>query len=787
MKRILFVIVALHGILLSSMAQTYQKVVQGVTTVAQGLNIEVKFYSPSIVRVYKTPMDKPYAKESQVVVKSPEQVTVQYVNKGDNVLLKSAELQVECNTQTGGVCFYDAKGQQLLKDKDNGTSFAPKDDAGTASFQMRNAFQLKADEPIYGIGQVWDGKLNRRNSVHKLQNENTLTYSPYFMSPTKGYAVYWDNYSISEFADAPQELSFTSLGHCADYYFMYGKTPDGVIAKVRELTGKAPMLPLWAYGFFQSKDRYQMQEESLNVLKHYRKLRVPIDAVIQDWQYWPQYNKSDSAWNAQAFDAKRYPNPKKWVEDIHKLNGKLLIVSWPGFGPKTPQYQELKEKKMLIDFTTWPLKSGTRPYDAYNPQARDIYWKYMNRGLFSNIGNDGWWLDSTEPDHLIPSVWHDKDKDFDLPTYLGSYRSVKNLYSFMHNKGIAEHQKAFTQDKRVVILTRSGFIGQQRFGSNTWSGDVASTWEMLGKQIPAALNFTMMGIPNWNSDIGGYIGAGFRAVGTEGAKDPHFQELFVRWMQFGTFCPMMRAHGKRIPREIWNFGERGTWCFDAIERMIKLRYRLLPYIYSTSWDVSKHDGTFMRALVMDFPEDKNTYEQSGEYLFGRSVLVAPVTKPSVKDWSIYLPEHTDWWDFWTNEKQKGGQTIKKSVSKDILPLYVKAGSIFPFGPEVQYSTEKNWDNLEIRIYPGADGSFTLYEDELDNYNYEKGAYSTIKFSWDDAGRCLTISDREGKFPGMMNNRKFRVVLVKPGATVGDSPLKGGKIVKYSGRKTIIRF
>lgn len=406
------------------------------------MNVKVEFYSPSIVRIYKTPKDKPYVRESQVVVKTPEQVSVQYTNKGGNVLMKSAELQVEFNPLTGGVYFYDTHGKLLLKDKDYGTSFAHKDDAGTPAFQVRNAFLLEADEPIYGIGQVWDGKLNRRNSVHQMRNENTLTYSPYFMSPTKGYGVYWDNYSISEFADAPQELSFSSLGHCADYYFMFGKTPDGVIAEVRELTGKAPMLPLWAYGFFQSKDRYHTQDENLGILRKHRELGVPIDVVIQDWQYWPQYNKTDSAWNAQAFDAQRFPNPKKWVEDIHKLNGKLLIVSWPGFGPKTPQHQEFKERKMLIDFTTWPLNSGTRPYDAYNPEARDIYWKHMNRGLFSYIGNDGWWLDSTEPDHLISSVWHNKDNDFNLPTHLGSYRSVKNLYSFVHNKGIAESQKS---------------------------------------------------------------------------------------------------------------------------------------------------------------------------------------------------------------------------------------------------------------------------------------------------------------------------------------------------------
>ena len=397
---------------------------------------------------------------------------------------------------------------------------------------------------------------------------------------------------------------------------------DGIIAQVRDLTGHSPMLPLWAYGFFQSKERYHTQEESLNVLKKYRELQIPIDCMIQDWRYWPEYQKTDSAWNSHSFDPERFPNPKKWADEIHKLNAKLMIVAWPGFGTHTEQRKELDAKGMIINFDTWPPQSGARPYDVYNPEARDIYWKYLNKGIFSYIGNDGWWLDSTEPDHI-----NRQESDYDLPTHLGSYRSVKNAYSLMHNSGIASHQKALSKDKRVVILTRSGFIGQQRYGCNTWSGDVTSTWDMLEKQIPAALNYTLMGIPNWNSDIGGFFAGRWNQEG--GAKNPKYQELYVRWMQFGTFCPMMRSHGTELPREIWNFGKRGEWCFDAQEKMINLRYRLLPYIYSTSWDVSHNDGTFMRPLVMDFAADSKTHEVGGEFLFGRSLLVAPVTRPEV--------------------------------------------------------------------------------------------------------------------------------------------------------------
>lgn len=761
-------------------AQNVQRTGQGVKYSTQGMDIRVDFYSPSIVRVYKTPEGKTYNKESLVVTKSPETTPIEVSQEGGLYALKSSQLKVLVNPATGGISFYTPDGKELLKEKGSGTSFTAKSDADTPSYQVKGAFQLDKDEPIYGVGQVMDGKLNRRNSRHHMQNENMFTYSPYFMSPSKGYAVYWDNYSISDFVDTPQELIFESLGHCADYYFMYGSTPDKIIAEVRDLTGHAPMLPLWSYGFFQSKERYHTQEENLNVLKEFRKLQIPIDCMIQDWRYWAEYQHTDSAWNSHSFDPERFPEPKKWADEIHRLNAKLMIVAWPGFGPKTEQRKEFDSKGMIVNFDTWPPKSGARPYDAYNSEARDIYWKYLNKGIFSYIGNDGWWLDSTEPDHIDR-----KDSDYDLPTALGSYRSVKNAFSLMHNAGIATHQKAHTQNKRVVILTRSGFIGQQRYGSNTWSGDVVSTWDMLEKQIPAALNYTLMGIPNWNSDIGGFFAGRWNQEG--GAKNPKYQDLYVRWMQFGTFCPMMRSHGTELPREIWNFGKRGDWCFDAQEKMIKLRYRLLPYIYSTSWDVSHNDGTFMRPLLMDFTADKKTYETGGEYLFGRSILVTPVTRPEVTEWSVYLPQGADWWDFWNNQKQQGGQTVNRAVTKDILPLYIKAGSILPFGPQVQYSTEKNWDNLEIRIYPGADGTFTLYEDENDNYNYEKGAYSTIRFQWNDKARNLTIEDRQGEFPGMLKNRKFKIVLVNQKSGTGDAPMKGGKSVSYMGNRTTVKL
>lgn len=770
---LLFISLTLQG-------QTYKKTPQGVILTTQNMKVEIKFYTNSIVRISKIPIGDPDIKQSQIIQKEAESTHVDYEIGSNNLRIKSLLLSVKVNIFTGGIVFCTNTGEQLIKDKDYGTTFSSINGSEIPSYHIRSSFLLDKNEPIYGIGQVMDGKLNRRNSTYHLQNENMSTYSPYFISPTKGYAIYWDNYSISDFTDTPQGLALTSLGSYLDYYFIYGETADGIIAKVRSLTGKAPMLPLWTYGFLQSKERYHTQKESLEVLQKYRKLKIPIDCIIQDWRYWPQYNKTDSAWNSQRFDSIRFPNPPKWANEIHKLHAKLMIVTWPGFGPKTEQYKELKAQNMMLNFETWPPQGGARPYDVYNPKALDIYWKYLKTRIFDYIHNDGWWLDSTEPDHI-----NRREKDYEAHTYLGSYRNVKNIYSLKHNSGIFNHQKAETLNKRVVILTRSGFIGQQRYGSNTWSGDVSSTWDMLQKQIPAALNYTLMGIPNWNSDIGGFFAGQWNSGG--GAKNPNYQELYVRWMQFGTFCPMMRSHGTDIPREIWNFGEPGEWCFDAQKKMIKFRYRMLPYIYSTSWDVSHNNGTFMRALIMDFSKDKRVYDLGSEYMFGRSLLVIPITKPKVHTWPVYLPQGNKWWDFWTNTLMEGGQEIERATSKETIPLYVKAGSILPFGPDVQYSTEKKWNNLEIRIYPGENGSFTLYEDENDNYNYEKGIYSTINFSWNETDQSLTIEKRKGEFPGILKTRLFNIIKVNAKSEEADKPMSGGKKVRYKGKKIKISF
>jgi len=781
-----FVSTVLLGLFfLSSLSsQNYQKTTTGVKTKLQSMDVEVQFFSPTIVRVMKSPEGVAFKKESLSVIKTPQKTDFTVNKQGDVVSMKSDKVEVDLNLTTGKVTYSDLKGNVLFTEKDYGTQFTPTLDVKKESFTVRQAFLLDKDEAIYGLGQQQNGRLNQRGQKLFLQNDNMKICIPYFLS-IKGYGIFWDNYAPTTFIDNVQETSFESLGNCSDYYFMYGGNADGVVAQMRDLTGQSPMLPLWAYGYFQSKERYKNQEEIVSVVEKYRALKVPLDGIIQDWRYWG----NDSNWNAMSFDKTTYPDPQGMVDEIHNLKAHLMIVAWPGFGPQTKQYKELNDKKMMINFDTWPPKSGTKPYDPYNPVARDIYWNYLNNGVFS-FNTDGWWLDSSEPDHI-----NVKDVDFDQPTYLGSYRSVINAYPLEHIRGVYEHQRTTTSDKRVCILTRSAFAGQQRFAANSWSGDIVSSWKTLQKQIPAGLNFTLTGIPYWNADIGGFFL--WKQGGENALKEKTYHELYIRWLQFGTFTPMMRSHGTDAPREIYQFGKRGDWSFDAIEKYINLRYQLLPYLYSTAWNVSNHSGSIMRALFMDFAADKKTQDINNEYLFGSSILVVPVTDAmyvskkegkTVEDFStakiqkVYLPKGSKWYDFWTGEKLQGGQEVEKAAPIDIIPLYVKAGSILPWGQKVQYAAEKNWDKLEIRIYPGANGEFTLYEDENDNYNYEKGLYSTITMKWDDQSQTLTIGERKGSFKGMLKNRTFNIVLVGSQNGIGvNTTVKFTKTVKYKSK------
>ncbi|HJV78960.1 MAG TPA: glycoside hydrolase family 31 protein [Paludibacter sp.] len=764
-------------------AQSYQKTNLGIKTTTQSMTVEIQFYSPTIVRVLRVPEGVPSSKTSLSVIKSPEKTDLKITDDGKIVTISSNSIKVSYDLTTGKVSYSDLKGNALFTEKDYGAQFTPTLDVAKSSFIARQAFMLDKDEAIYGLGQQQNGKLNQRGQRIELKNGNTKISIP-FMQSIKGYGIFWDNYASTTFTDNLQETSFESLGDNSDYYFMFGVNAAGVVAQMRDLTGQVPMIPLWGFGYMQSRERYKNQDETVGVVEKYRALKVPLDGIIQDWRYWGQ----DSSWNAMSFDKTTFPDPQGMVNKIHDLKAHLMIVAWPGFGPKTNQYKDFKSKKMMINFDTWPPESGTKPYDPYNPAAREIYWDYLNKGVFS-FNTDAWWLDSSEPDHI-----NVKEADFDQPTYLGSYRSVVNAFPLQHIKGVYENQRKTTSDKRVFILTRSAFAGQQRYGANSWSGDIVSSWKTLQKQVPAALNFSLSGIPYWNADIGGFFLWEFS--GSDPLKQKSYQELYVRWLQFGAFTPMMRSHGTDAPREIYQFGNRGDWTFDAIEKYINLRYQLLPYIYSTAWGVTSSSESFMRALVMDFAADKKTIDINNEYMFGRSLLVAPVLESmyvskvdgqsainfsTVKSRKVYLPKGSEWIDFWTGEKLQGGQEVDKAAPIDIIPLYVKAGSILPWGSKVQYATEKKWDNLEIRIYPGANGEFTLYEDENDNYNYEKGSCSTIQLKWNDQSKTLSIGERKGNFGGMLTTRKFNFVVVQKGNGVGVTAGKTTKTVVYKGK------
>lgn len=774
-------------------ANGFQKTPHGVRTEIDSVTVEVTFYSPSTVRVTKLPQSMASAGDSYSVTGKPGDVDFTAKESGHTIRLKSSGLTVDIDEKSGDVSFY-APGKGMLL-KEQGMSLTPIDDCGEPAFRVNQAFLLEKNEPVYGLGNLENGNLSQRGVTRKLMPGNVEDGIPVFVS-VKGYGVIWDNYSPTDFVDNGKETAFVSeVAAGIDYYFIYGGDMNGVVAGIRGLTGDVPMFPLWTYGFWQSRERYKSQEEITGVVKRYREIGVPLDGIIQDWQYWG----NNYLWNAMEFMSPDFTNPQKMISDIHGNNARMIISIWSSFGPQTKPYRELAEKGLLFNIETWPQSgishmwpprmdypSGVRVYDAYSPEARDIYWKNLSR--LHDMGIDGWWMDSTEPDHFNAT-----EEDFATPTALGSFRKVRNAYPLMTVGGVYDHQRAVDSTKRVFILTRSGYTGQQRYGCNVWTGDVTSSWENLRKQIPAMLNFSLTGNPNVNSDLGGFFCSAYNNAGPESAvRNPLFRELYVRWMQMGVFTPMMRSHGADIKREIYYFGEDGDPVYDALANAIRLRYSLLPYIYSTSWNVTSGAGSMMKALPMDFPKDKKVWNMTDEYMFGDNLLVAPIVKAhytpelitttdentgwdrkekfdvKVTDGydflvpmstSVYLPAGTSWWDFETGERHAGGKSIEKSADINTIPVYVRSGSILPIGPDVQYATEKPWDNLEIRVYPGADGSFTLYEDEGDNYNYEKGKYSEIKFKWDDKKRQLTIDRRKGEYPGMLKERDFRVKLI----------------------------
>ena len=781
---------------------------------ASAQEVKVEFVTPSIVHITKGTPTK-----SLVVTAKPQNVAV--ARQGNT--LKSSELIVKQDAQ-GNLTFLTAKGKVLLKE--NGWSLIRKN---IDEFEVSQTFQLGKYEAIYGLGTIQDGKMNRRGTQKRMEQSNLEDFQNVLQS-IKGWGIYWENYSPTLFEDNAEGMSFTSeAGQGVDYYFMYGGSADGVIAQMRQLTGDVPMFPLWTYGFWQSKERYKTAAETESIVDQYRELQVPLDGIIQDWQYWG----SNYLWNAMDFLAEDFSNGKQLIQNVHKKHAHFMISIWASFGPQTQQFRELNEKGLLLPIETWPQSglshiwppvmkypSGVKVYDAFSPEARDIYWKYLK--TLYDYGTDAWWMDSTDPDFFNP-----KESDYAHPVTGGTWRSLRNAFPLETVRGVYEAQRNTPLlspegeegssprggregvSKRVFIMTRSSFAGQQHYGSNMWSGDVNSSWDMLRKQVPAGLSFSLTGNPNFNTDIGGFFCGSYNTRGGGSApRNPQFQELYVRWMQYGLFCPVFRSHGADAPREIWQFGKKGEPVYDAIEKQIRLRYRLIPYLYSTAWQVTSNNDSYMRPLFSDFASDKKVWNMTDEFMFGRSILACPIVDPQYTEEKIirtdamtgwdkkevnsekgivnsdftatktavkYLPKGAEWYDFWTGKRYKGGQSITLETSLDRVPMFVRAGSILPLGPEMQYVGEKAWDNLEIRVYPGADGTFTLYEDEGDTYNYEKGQYATITFQWNDRARKLTIGSRQGGYKGMILDRKFTIVL----------PNGQQKVVDYGANEIVV--
>lgn len=915
----------------SMLYASVEKIQNGIQLNTDQLNIQVQFYADNIVRILKWPPTSSSQKSSLVVIKKlPGNLNVDIKEDAQNIVLKSDNLIVMISQQDGQIKFLKKDSSIILQEIDR-ANFSPVIYQTDSAFSIRQNFKLTADEGVYGLGQHQYGYMNYRGKKIVLVQSNTDAVNPLLIS-TQNYGILWDNYSKTVFEDNTQGTSFWSdVADNIDYYFVAGNSMDEVIAGYRDLTGQAPMYGKWAFGYWQSKEHYDNRDELMSVAHEYRKRQIPIDNIIQDWDYWD----GQENWGQLYFAPNKFPEPADMIKQLHDMHYHMMISIWAGLGQNTAVYKEMDQHGYLF----WPIGwANFKYYDAYIPDANNIYWKYMKKGLFSK-GIDAWWIDSTEPD-IINATAKDA-QEFEMKkvgdNFLGSWARYLNTYSLTMTESIYKNQRKETNDKRVYILTRSSFAGQQRSAATTWSGDIGASWDVYRKQLSAGINFCMAGIPYWTFDIGAFVLGAYDGVFCNGGKDPAYQELYTRMFQFGAFCPIFRSHGSETPREIWEFGE-----FEKpLIKFDNLRYRLLPYIYSLSHQVTNDGYTIMRGLPMEFTSDKNTYNIADQFMFGPAMMVCPVTEyqihrppeksvivapeyfrtnngqqgltaryykdvhyktlslervdsninirwytgrpdyatdstyairwegklipkltgkyqfhlksydpkriilngrelpiiytsveqytevieleahkkydfimevennqrgaaKAILNWKtpdmfeleqtkenrdktrpVYLPVGTQWFDFWTGETLKGGQRITSDAPINKIPILIKAGSIIPMGPLVQYSTEKPADPIELRVYPGADGEFTLYEDENDNYNYEKGIFSTIRITWNDAENQLTIDDRKGEFPGMLQSRQFKVVVVKKDHGIGvDISKDVDKIINYSGSRII---
>jgi alpha-D-xyloside xylohydrolase len=587
--------------------------------------------------------------------------------------------------------------------------------------------------------------------------------------------------------DEQNKLSlFSEVGNQIDYYFIYGSNADEVISGYRKITGKAPIMPKWAMGLWQSRERYVSQEQLLNVVSEFRTRKIPLDNIVLDWQYW-----EPDKWGSHEFDSTRFPDPEGMVKELHdELNARIMISVWPKFYTGTKNFEEMQENGFLYqrnlekDTKDWIGYNSTF-YDAFNPAARELFWEQINAKL-NVIGIDAWWMDATEPD-IESNNSIEERKLLMSPTALGPGAQYFNAYSLLNSKVVYEGLRVADPDKRVFILTRSAFAGQQKYASATWSGDVASRWDDLKLQISAGLNFCISGIPYWTHDIGGFS-VERRYENAKGGDLAEWRELMTRWFQFGAFCPLFRVHGQFPYREMYNVAPENSVEYKSMLYYDKLRYSLMPYIYTLAGKAYHDDYTIMRALVMDFADDTNVLNIADEYMFGSSMLVCPVYEYKARSREVYLPSTSGWYDFYSGKYHEGGRIIEVPAPLEKMPLFVVEGSIIPIGPEIQYTGEKFADPLTLYIYAGRDGYFELYEDENVNYNYEKDMYATIPFSYNDKSRTLTIGEIKGSYPGMPEKRTIKVVYItKDKEKKYDAGISYDQLINYDGGKQSVRL
>lgn len=599
-------------------------------------------------------------------------------------------------------------------------------------------------------------------------------------------------------AEKNQLSIWSEMSSDMDYYFIAGKNMDEVISGYRTLTGKAPVYPKWVLGFWQSRERYQSSKDIEENMKKFRDLKIPVDNIVQDWNYW----KLDS-WGSHEFEAARYPNPQAMLDSVHALHGRFMISVWPKFYDTVKNYKELDAKGWMYhqaikdDIHDWLGFRGSF-YDAYDAGARKMFWRQMDENLYTKykFGIDAWWMDASEPNvRDCTPMWY--RKALSGPTALGTSTEYFNAYSIVNADAIYNGQRSVNPNQRVFLLTRSGFAGEQRYSTATWSGDIATRWEDMRAQMTAGLNYSMAGLPFWGMDQGGfcvenrYVAAQqeFDKTGKENADLKEWRELQARWNQFGCFVPLYRAHGQWPLREVWNIAPADHPAYKTIVAYDKLRYRLMPYLYSMAGMVHLKDYTMMRGLVMDFNGDDKVLDIKDQWMFGSALMACPVGEYQKYSREVYLPKQKGWYDFYTGAYHAGGQTIVADAPYDKIPVFIPEGAILPIGPEMQWSDEKKPELIDLYVYAGKDGSYTLYEDEGTNYNYEKGKYAVIDFKYDDARKQVTIGARKGSFDGMLQKRRFNIILVdqkkQQGVNLAKSPK--GKVVKYAGQAMTVKL